>query len=175
MEHMETKNSLDSELQILSICSVKILSRKLSKSTFWFWRRVLTISTGMDAIVVTKPEIMAATKWSLIPSCIPIILFALSFACEYVPNWAAFTTIARAMVGVAPRHSVVTPSSLLKIYSQNPICLHALFSTFRQNVTKFQNVTKIWTYKIRCFEGTKVTNFTNRQEFFRLFTVIFAF
>ena len=37
-----------------------------------------------------------------------------SFACEYVPSCAALTTIARAIVGVAPLQSVSTPSSRLK-------------------------------------------------------------
>ena len=50
------------------------------------------------------------------PSSIPHLDFTDCLACEYVPNWAALTTIALAMVGVAPRHNVKTPSSFLKYH-----------------------------------------------------------
>ena len=36
---------------------------------FMFWSLVLAMSTGIEAIVVTSPEIMEATKWQKIPSC----------------------------------------------------------------------------------------------------------
>ena len=35
---------------------------------FMFWSLVLAMSTGIEAIVVTSPEIMEATKWQKIPS-----------------------------------------------------------------------------------------------------------
>ena len=73
----------------------------------------MTISTGIDAIVVTRPDIIAAIKCRGMPSSNLSIDFAESFAWEYVPNWAAFTTIARAIVGVAPLHRVKIPSSRL--------------------------------------------------------------
>ena len=48
-----------------------------------------------------------------------------SFACEYVPSCAALTTIARAIVGVAPLQSVSTPSSRLK----NHVTVSLFFAT----------------------------------------------
>ena len=40
------------------------------------------MSTGIEAMVVTRPEIMAATKCNFMPSSMPMLFFAVSLAWE---------------------------------------------------------------------------------------------
>ena len=58
------------------------------------------------------------------------------FACEYDASWAALTTMARPMVGMAPRQRVKSPSSF-NILSMDIIELNSLTqgsATFHQQL-----------------------------------------
>lgn len=82
-----------------------------SHSQFLSAYRVLAISTGIDATVVTKPLIILAVKCMKIPSWkYPLCTNSL-LACEYDDSCAALTTAALPMVGMQPRQRVSKPSS----------------------------------------------------------------